>query len=310
MPKIVAIGESLLDIIFSDQKPVSATPGGSMLNTAVSLGRLGLNVYFVSDYGRDQVGEMIDAFLASNGVNTRYVQHYDRHKSGLALAFLNESRDAVYQFYKDFPDQRMEDLAVPFEKNDILLFGSFFALTPEVKKALLRMLGSAREAGALIMYDPNFRRPHLAELGMLRPMIIENMHYADIVRGSNEDFELIFGAKTPQAAWKEVAECGCSCLVYTANQNGVDIFSQESSLHLDVPPIKTVSTIGAGDNFNAGILWTLVRGRYTAEEMRCLPEMVWKKAGMNGIAFASDVCMHYENYISEEFVLEHLKRDD
>ncbi len=307
MSRIFAIGETLLDIIFRNGLPVSATPGGSMLNTAVSLGRLGLEIYFVSDYGHDEVGGMIDDFLAANGVNTRFIQHYEHHKSGLALAFLNEANDASYRFYKDFPENRMTGINIPFTEDDFLLFGSFFSITSGVREALLRILDSARKAGSTIMYDPNFRKPHLHELEIVKPMIIENIRHADIVRGSDEDFELIFGASTPEEAWKVVKEAGCSVLIYTANKNGVDILTGDHTLHLGVAPVETVSTIGAGDNFNAGILSTLARSGHTRRDIPHLSEDTWREAGENGIAFAADVCMHYENYLSPAFAAKFLK---
>ena len=89
----------------------------------------------------------------------------------------------------------MAGLRIPFRPGDYLLFGSFFSITDQVREALLGFLSSAKDAGVIIMYDPNFRKPHLHELDRLKPMIMENIGYADIVRGSNEDFELIFGAR-------------------------------------------------------------------------------------------------------------------
>jgi fructokinase len=310
MPGIYAIGETLLDIIFRNGQPVSATPGGSMLNTAVSLGRLGIPVSFVSDYGNDEVGHMIDKFLTSNQVDISHVRRYENHKSGLALAFLNESSDASYEFYKDFPEKRLEDLKIPFRRGDFLLFGSFFALTTEVRKPLLRVLNDAREAGVIIMYDPNFRKPHLRELDVLRPLIMENIRYADLVRGSDEDFELIFGVSSASQAWKIVEKEGCRGLYYTANRNGVDIISDGISIHLRVPGLSPVSTIGAGDNFNAGILYTLMKKLVTRDELQHLPELTWRRTGENAIAFSSDVCMHYENYISFSFADEMKSRQN
>jgi len=301
MARIYAIGETLLDVIFRDNQPVSSTPGGSMLNSAVSLGRLGAEVSFVSDYGRDHVGKIIDDFLARNGVDTSSVQRYDTHKSGIALAFLDESSDATYQFYKDFPSRRMAGIHIPFAKGDFLLFGSFFAITPEVRDPLLRILKSAKEAGAIIVYDPNFRKPHLHELDELKPMILENIGYADIVRASDEDFEHIFGVSSASQAWDMLKKHACSGLFYTANKNGVDIVADGLSTHLDVPAIQPVSTIGAGDNFNAGILYSLYRKGIVKTDIRDLTQDEWEEAGRRGIAFSTDVCMQYENYVSVEF---------
>ncbi|MFH0842373.1 MAG: PfkB family carbohydrate kinase, partial [Bacteroidota bacterium] len=86
MRKIYGIGETLLDIIFKNSQPQAAKPGGAMLNSTVSLGRIGLPVYLISEYADDDVGSMIDNFLHENGVGTTYVDHYKDGKTALAIA--------------------------------------------------------------------------------------------------------------------------------------------------------------------------------------------------------------------------------
>ena len=86
MRRVFGFGETVLDIIFKDGQPVAAKPGGSVLNSFVSLGRLGWNPFFISEYANDDVGELIDTFLTGNGVNTHYVNRFSDGKSALALA--------------------------------------------------------------------------------------------------------------------------------------------------------------------------------------------------------------------------------
>ena len=136
MRKIYTIGETVLDIVFKNQLPVAAKAGGSMLNTAVSLGRLGLPIHFISEYGTDTVGDMIDGFLTSNGVDTRFVYHYSDGKSALALAFLDEKNNANYSFYKAYPTKRLDVSFREVQSNDIIMFGSFYGITYEIRDIL------------------------------------------------------------------------------------------------------------------------------------------------------------------------------
>ena len=69
MRKVIGIGETVLDIIFKDNKPVEAVPGGSTFNAITSLGRCGVNTSFISEAGNDHVGKYIIDFLKDNGVN-------------------------------------------------------------------------------------------------------------------------------------------------------------------------------------------------------------------------------------------------
>lgn len=75
MRKVIGIGETLLDIIFKDNKPMEAVPGGSTFNAIVSLGRVGANATFVTETGDDHVGGLIRTFLSQNNVNTDYVSY-------------------------------------------------------------------------------------------------------------------------------------------------------------------------------------------------------------------------------------------
>lgn len=272
-----------------------------MLNSSVSLGRLGLDVYFISDYGKDEVGDTIDVFLRENNVKTDHVVRFEKYKSALALAFLDDKNDASYTFYKDFPVSRLEDVSVDFSNKDYLLFGSFFAITESIRNSLERLLNAARKAGTTIIYDPNFRKPHLHELDKVKPWIIENMGFADIVKGSDEDFQLIFNVNNADEAYIKVNNSGCENMIYTRGPEAVDVLTPEINISIEVPPVDTVSTIGAGDNFNAGIVYSLLKQKYYAPDLKYLPTSAWEKIVNTGIAFAADVCKHYENYISPEF---------
>jgi fructokinase len=300
MRTIYAIGETLLDIIFKTGQPQAAKPGGAMLNSTVSLGRIGLPVNLISEYADDDVGHIIDKFLNENGVGTAFVDHYKDGKTALAIAVLNEKNDASYTFYKDYPIQRLEMGFPPIRKDDIILCGSIYAITSEIRKKFRDFVGSSKEKGAIVIYDPNFRRAHASELEELRPLIIENMQMACLVRGSDEDFDNIFGTGTPDKAWEVVSKY-CNCMVYTANAEGVHVRTTGFSGKFPVRKIVPVSTIGAGDNFNAGMIAAVYRNNVSRDDLERMGEEKWSKIVATGVDFASNVCMSYDNYISKEF---------
>jgi len=309
MPRVFTIGETVYDIIFKDGEPVASRPGGSMLNTAVSLGRLGVDVYLISEFGPESelLGRKINEFLTDNQVNTRYSNREDNGKTTVALAFLDNENDAAYSFYKIPPLNRLNYPEVNIEPDDIVLFGSFFSITAELYPFIEAFLRKAVKSEAIIIYDPNFRKPHLADLPMLKPMIMSNFRYPDIIRGSDNDFHLLFNARNADDAFRTInSECSAS-LIYTMNRNGVELYSFNSRLHVPAQQINPVSTIGAGDNFNAGIIWTLIREGITKKDIEHLSDKNWKKIINNGILFSTDVCMSYNNYISIEFAVEMLK---
>ncbi len=298
--RIFGFGETVLDIIFKDRHPVAAKPGGSVLNAFISLGRLGWDPCFISEYARDDVGDLIDSYLIENGVNTEFVNRYAGGKSALALAFLDRNNNASYSFYKDFPEQRLQALPGDLGKRDIIVFGSIYASTAEVRESILRFLEAGRQKQALILYDPNFRQAHLSELEEMRPRIIENIRYADIVRGSDEDFRLIFGLEDPEDVAERI-DTRSRLLLYTQNAGGVSIFTGSNRLFVEAEKINPVSTIGAGDNFNAGIVHYLMKHGIGRENLSELGNNELIEMAECGVRFASHVCLHYDNYISREF---------
>jgi fructokinase len=303
MRRIYGIGETVLDIIFKDGQPMAAKAGGSVLNSVVSMGRMGLPVSFISEYGLDNVGDLIDKFLIDNGVDSSSVHRFRNGSTSLALAFLDEKNDASYSFYKDFPEERLDIKFPEINKDDIVQCGSFYAIWPEIREKFKRFIQSAKDRSALILYDPNFRKTHLSELDTLKPLIIENMEMSTLLRGSDEDFKNIFGTVTADEAW-EVAKKYCRCLVYTANAEGVYVRTTSWSGKFPVKKIAPVSTIGAGDNFNAGMLTSIYHNKIQGNQLHLIGEKEWSKVITSAVDFATHVCLSYDNYISVEFAKE------
>ncbi len=299
---IYAVGETLLDIIFREGQPRVARPGGSSFNASVTLGRLGAPVTFISETGKDRVGDLIQGFMNQNGVNTGYIARYDQGQSAIALAFLDDRRNASYQFYKDYPQQRLAIEFPPFKRDDLLLFGSFYALNPEIRPRVRELLEQAAEAGMTILYDPNFRSSHASSRDELMAAITENMEYATIVRASDEDLQNIFGVDNPDDAWESVRPFA-GVLVYTASSRGVYLRSDMLQMQLDVDQIEPVSTIGAGDTFNAGLLYGIWQHGLKKEQILNLDLSTWGQLIGQAIDFSREVCLSYDNYIPRTYAV-------
>ncbi len=297
MRKIYGLGETVFDIIFKNGQPLSAKAGGSVLNALVSLARMGHHVNFISEVGTDKVGDTILNFLISNKINTSEVKRYQNGQSAVAMAFLNEHNDAEYDFYKNYPEERLTGELPDFKPNDIFLFASFFAVDPSIRQQTYRIIKHARKCGCIIVYDPNFRNKHAAILKQHSSYFEENIAFADIVRGSNEDFMNIFSTPTAEETYLHIKN-KCHSLVYTANADGVMLQTAKIKKHFSVPQIKPLSTIGAGDNFNAGIMHALMNQGISREQLPQLTEKSWHSIIASGIKFSSEVCMTMENYIS------------
>lgn len=158
MRKVFGIGETILDIIFRNDQPQKAVPGGSVFNGLISLGRLNVPVSFISELGNDRVGDMIRDFMEDNHITTEFVDRFPDGKSPISLAFLDDDKNANYIFYKDYPAQRLEVPLPKIEKDDIFVFGSYYSLNPVLRTRMVEFLQYAQERKAIIYYRPNFAR--------------------------------------------------------------------------------------------------------------------------------------------------------
>lgn len=306
MRSVFGIGETILDIIFKEEQPYKAVPGGSVFNGLVSLGRLQVPVTFISEVGKDQVGELILRFMAQNHISTQYIDRFPDGKSPVSLAFLDANRNAKYAFYKDYPTQRLE---VPFpriEADDIFIIGSYYALNPALRPRMVEFLQYAHERKAIIYYDLNFRKAHAHEAIRLMPTVLENLEYADIVRGSDEDFLNLFGEQAGDRVYADHIQFYCDRLITTYGAKGVDLYTSRFKQHYDALAIEPQSTIGAGDNFNAGLIFGLLKEDVRLKDLADLTPDSWERIIRHGMALAGEVCQSYDNYISTDFASRYL----
>ena len=307
--KVFGIGETVLDIIFKDDLPIGAVPGGSVFNSIISLGRCGVQASFISETGNDRVGRRIISFLEANGVDASSVYVYPDSKSPLSLAFLNEKNDAEYIFYKDHPSDRIEFVTPEVNKDDIVLFGSYYAVNPVIRPQVHGFLEHAHSRGAILYYDVNFRASHKNEVVKLTPNILENLELADVVRGSSEDFDVMFHKTDADAIYRSQIAFYTRKFILTQGAQPVELRAEGGfKKQYPVPPLPSeagmgpVSTIGAGDNFNAGFVYGLLRHNITRDDIeRGFTEQQWDQLIASAQSFSANVCQSLDNYVSEQF---------
>lgn len=307
MRKVIGIGETILDIIFKDEIPTAAVPGGSSFNGIVSLARAGIKTCFISETGNDKVGDLIVQFMQENQISTSYINRFPDGKSPVSLAFLDAKNEASYLFYKEYPRQRLETIFPVIEPDDIVLFGAYYSLNQATRHKVVEFLEYARSREAIIYYDPNFRSSHSSEAIKLTPDILENMEFADLVRGAIHDFRYMFGLDDAELVYRQKVQLHCPNFICTQSQGPVLLRTNSINKEYSIPQIPVVSTIGAGDNFNAGIIYGLLKYQVTRSQLNSLSPKVWDKIIRYGMEFSADVCQSYNNSISSSLV-ENLKQ--
>ncbi len=303
MRKVIGIGETVLDIIFKNDQPIGAVPGGSVFNGIISLGRAGVETTFISEAGNDRVGHKIIGFLRQNGVNADNVNIHPNSKSPISLAFLDEDGSADYIFYKDHPHDRLDFAYPDVGRDDVVMFGSFYAVNPAIRPQVMGFIEYARSRGAILYYDVNFRSSHRNDVIKITPNLLENLEYADIVRGSTEDFDVLFRKTDPDQIYRSEVAFYCRRFICTAGGGSVALRTGDG-LAKDYPALQTdiVSTIGAGDNFNAGLVYGLLRYGITRDALEAgLSESQWDSVMRCAQLFAANCCRSISNSIDTGF---------
>ena len=303
MRKVIGIGETVLDIIFRGDQPIKAVPGGSAFNAIISLGRAGVPAAFISETGNDRIGENVKNYLTANGVDASGVCVFPDSKSPLSLAFLDEQNNAEYIFYKDHPNDKLEFAYPDIEADDVILFGSYFAINPVVRPQVKAFFEYAKSRGAILYYDVNYRASHRHEFVKLTPNILENFELADIVRGSDEDFTIMYNKTDADSVYRSELSFYTKYFIYTRGPLPVEVRAIGGfGKQYPVQTTETVSTIGAGDNFNAGFVYGLIKYGITHTDIdNGLTEQQWDRLMACAQAFSANCCQSINNSIDEDF---------
>ena len=303
MRKVIGIGETVLDIIFKGNQPIQAVPGGSTFNALISLGRAGVPAMFIGEAGNDRIGQEVKKYLIENGVDASNVNVFPESKSPISLAFLGDQNNAEYIFYKDHPHDQLDFVYPDVQPDDVVLFGSFFAINPVVRPQVVGFLDYARNHGAIFYYDVNYRASHRNDLMKVTPNILENLEYADIVRGSDEDFAVMYNKHDADAVYRSEISFYTKKFIYTRGAQPVDLRAEGGFCkQYPVPPTKPVSTIGAGDNFNAGFVYGLIKYGITRSTIEAgLTEQQWDQVIACAQSFSANCCQSLSNSIDHDF---------
>ena len=296
---VYTLGEMLLDVIAD--KAVSKAAylryghaGGAMLNTAISLARSHIKTALISETGDDAVAAFLIDFLRKNQVNTSFIRQYPNHLSSIALARLDANKKPVYTFQKNYPTQRSLIFPRHFTSSDILLFGSLYSLDPDIQPEINKILHAAASSGTLILYDPNIRKAEQLTQKNRKKTLIKNLQQAYIIKGSDEDFDAIFGRQSPEKHLAALQEIHPEAVIFiTLGAKGALAAWKNKIFRKPAIPVPVISTIGAGDGFNAGLIAKIASEKFRFNDIphhleECLD---------NGIAFSAAVCRSKDNYI-------------
>jgi fructokinase len=252
--RALVIGEALIDIVERDGVALGEHVGGSPLNVAIGLGRLGRDVDFLTHIGRDDRGKRIVDYVEASGVQL-VSGSTDARRTPTALARLDAGGAANYVFDIEWALSGTAEVAPPLVAHT----GSIAAFLDPGCLATAALLDAYRPS-ATISYDPNVRPALISDHEQARTRIERLVERADVVKASDEDLNWIDPNHAPERVAQTWLGLGPSIVAVTMGGQGAFAMCAAGRVRVPALPVEVVDTVGAGDAFMTGLidaLWSL-----------------------------------------------------
>jgi fructokinase len=254
---LTVLGEALIDLVADPDGRYTAHAGGSPLNVAVGLARLGQASELMARLSTDAFGRLLRGHAAGNGVGLTASPRVTEPTT-LAVVSLDREGRADYAFYlegtADWQWTEAELELVPAETR-IFHTGSLASWTAPGAQRISDLTSRLRAHGDVVLsYDPNIRPLLLADLDAARRLVERSVSDAHVVKCSEEDLAYLYPEDSVESVLERWLNLRCDLVVVTRGGDGVIARTRDALIERPGVPIELVDTIGAGDAFMAGLL--------------------------------------------------------
>ncbi len=263
---ILSVGEILIDLTQcgTDARGIplfAANPGGAPANLAVAAARLGAKTAFVGKVGRDSFGDGLRACLAENGVDVHRLATDPQQPTTLAVVAVDKAGERHFSFYRDpSADVNLSETDVShLPKSRFLHFGSVSLTAEPARSATLFAVESARHAGALISYDPNYRASLWSDEATAIAQMKAPLPLVDVLKVSDEELPLLTGTSDLVAGTAMLAAQGIRLVLVTLGADGAFFRFRGQTGRIPGVPCRVADTNGAGDTFFGALLSRLAK---------------------------------------------------
>jgi fructokinase len=275
--EIVCLGELLIDMFPAELgRPLAEVsafypkPGGAPANVAVAAARLGVQSAFIGKVGEEAFGRHLAGLLDSEGVETRGMRFDREARTGLAFIAQPDENTSEFVFYRN-PGADMQLRADELDRELLQAarafhFGSISLIQEPSRSATLEALDIARQAGALISFDVNYRPTLWNSAQEARERIALTLPEVDLVKVNEVEVSLLTGREVAasctddlEIASKMLLEEGPGLCVVTLGPEGSYFQTAAGGGRVAPFRVHTVDATGCGDAFVAGLLSRLVQ---------------------------------------------------
>ena len=259
---VTALGELLIDFTpcgtsEAGMNLFEQNPGGAPANVLAALCNLGFQTAFIGKVGDDMHGALLKDTLDKAGIDTTGLIVDDSVFTTLAFVSLQNGERNFSFARKPGADTQLrpEEVKEEIVKNTKIFHCGSLSLTDEpARSATFHAVKMAKEAGALISYDPNYRAPLWNSVEEAKEQMRSMIPYADIMKISDEETALLTDYSDPKEAAQALLDQGVACVVVTLGKDGALLKTAQVEIVEKGKERKVVDTTGAGDSFWGGIL--------------------------------------------------------
>ncbi len=282
---VVALGELLIDFtengMSAQGNPVfEANPGGAPCNVLSMLAKLGHQVSFIGKVGNDMFGTQLEKAIAEVGIDTSGLLKDDEVHTTLAFVHTLDGGDRDFSFYRKPGADMMltvDELNVNMIKDcKIFHFGTLSMTAEGCREATKKAIEIAKEAGAIISFDPNLREPLWDSLELAKEQTAYGISQCDILKISDNEIQWFTGEEDYEAGVRFLQEkYDVKLILVSLGRDGSMAYS--GSNKAVVPAVireDTIETTGAGDCFGACILHQVLEKGMRDYETPELEEML------------------------------------
>ncbi|MGY0574920.1 carbohydrate kinase family protein [Bradyrhizobium sp. RDM12] len=271
---LISCGDALIDFVptknADGREAVMPAVGGSCLNVAIGIARLGAPTGFVGGVSTDLFGRMIADHAAASNVELGLTTRSD-HQTTLAFVRIvaGESHYAFYDADTATRNWTFRRGAIPFDAVEAVHVGSTTLVNDRGAAETKALLADAR-AASTISFDPNCRPNLVNHKPAYLARMVEFAASADLIKMSDVDFTYLFGEEPYQQRASALLKQGTSLVVITRGNHGaIGWHAKAGQIEVEAPKVEVADTIGAGDSFQAALLFALHKqGRLARPQLK------------------------------------------
>ncbi|WP_027965310.1 sugar kinase [Halalkalibacillus halophilus] len=307
MSDVITIGDAMIAFNPTKTGPMryvntfEKNIGGAELNVAIGCSRLGLSTSWISRLGKDEFGTYIKTFARGENIDVSQVKLVEGTPTSLNFKEIMPSGDVRTFYYREnsptltMKPEELDEEA--FKSAKVLHLTSIFPAIDDQNLAITKQaIKLAKDHGVKVVFDPNIRLK-LWTKEKAREVILDLLPDVDLLIAGDEEMKIIVGESDPDRIQEKCQQFDFEYLIIKRGENGATGFHQQQKAEVKANKVKSVvDTVGAGDGFDAGFIYSYLNG-YSLEKAlhfaNTIGGMVVEVIGDNeGLPYLEEVQMH------------------